>query len=243
MSEGDDRAAYEEALGEVFGRSLSEVMTQCVVDSRVDGAAVAILSDDARTRDLLYATDAAAARIDELQFTLGEGPCLQAFIRGSAQLEVDIADATASSEWPTFSSEVRGELGVSGVFAFPLFSGGARLGVLELYRRRREPFTASQLSTSTAAADALAHTITEGFASNSARFDQSSYRQPQGPFRFMRADVNIAAGMLAARMRIPISEAFVRLRAHAYSDSRSISSLAYDIVRKGASIDDGAATA
>lgn len=38
-----------------------------------DGAAIALLTNDARARDLLCATDSTAARIDELQFTIGQG--------------------------------------------------------------------------------------------------------------------------------------------------------------------------
>lgn len=40
----------------------------------VDGAAVAVLTPSRRVRDLVYATDHLAQRLDELQYVIGEGP-------------------------------------------------------------------------------------------------------------------------------------------------------------------------
>ncbi|AWK71309.1 hypothetical protein CBI38_06685 [Rhodococcus oxybenzonivorans] len=45
---------------------------QCSNDVGVDGAAIAVFASDT-SRDLVYATDITAKRIDELEFTLGEG--------------------------------------------------------------------------------------------------------------------------------------------------------------------------
>lgn len=39
----------------------------------VDGAAVAVLTASQNVRELVYATDAVAQQVDELQFTLGQG--------------------------------------------------------------------------------------------------------------------------------------------------------------------------
>lgn len=44
----------------------------------VDGAAVAT-AISVNSRELVYATDAVAERIDELQFTVGDGPCSDAY--------------------------------------------------------------------------------------------------------------------------------------------------------------------
>lgn len=225
----------------VTGR-ISALLAKCVADVAVDGAAVAIMTDDASTRDLLYATDTAAERIDELQFTIGEGPCLEAFIRGHAQLEADLGDPTSFADWPTFATEVIDELGVHGVFAFPLFTGGARLGVLELYRRRRDTFTAEQLTISQAAADTVADAVTDILATAYDWTASGTHRRPRGPFRFLRSDVNIAAGILAVQLGVSSTDAFARLRARAYADSRSISSLAYDIMHHVVRLDDDEAT-
>ncbi|MGK2239135.1 MAG: hypothetical protein ACI9JD_001684 [Rhodococcus sp. (in: high G+C Gram-positive bacteria)] len=44
----------------------------------VDGVGVAVFATDA-TRDLVFASDELVEQLDELQFTLGEGPCLDAY--------------------------------------------------------------------------------------------------------------------------------------------------------------------
>lgn len=233
---------HDDAEGE-FDARIAALLDDCVAGAEVDGAAVALLTDDARTRDLLYASDDAAARIDELQFTIGEGPCLDAFTRGRAQWEIDIGDAAAAAAWTAFAAAVIGELDVHGVFAFPLFSGGARFGVLELYRRRRSPFTAEQPDAANAAAAALAESLASWLVSETARVDDASGRRRAGPSRSLRADVNVAVGVLAVRFGIPVDDALIRLRAHAFATSRSIASLASDTVHRGASIDDDAASA
>ncbi|MDQ1203148.1 hypothetical protein [Rhodococcus sp. SORGH_AS_0303] len=45
-------------------------------------------------------------------------------------------------------------------------------------------------------------------------------------------EVHSAMGMLAARLRIPIDDAAVRLRGHAYAESQPISSVARDLMRR-----------
>ncbi|WP_176459886.1 GAF domain-containing protein [Rhodococcus sp. 14-2470-1b] len=210
--------------------TVAQVSAGCVSDAGVDGAAVAILTDDADARDLLYATNSHAARIDELQFTTGEGPCLDAFVTGAAQLHADIGSRPDTTGWPSFASEVVQELGVHGVFAFPLFSGGARLGVLELYRQRPSTLTALQLAAAQTAAAALGEAVITELSSYPQTFDHSMHRAPAGPYRFARSDISIAVGVLAARLHVSTSDASARLRARAYADARSISSLSYDIV-------------
>lgn len=201
-----------------------------MTDAGVDGAAVAILTDNAHARDLLYATNSAAARLDELQFTIGEGPCIDAFVTGAPQLHPDIGNRPDTTGWPSFASEVLQELDVHGVYAFPLFSGGARLGVFELYKHRSGTLTTQQLDAAKAAASALGDIVVGEVAAHPTLFDESTYRPPDGAFHFARSDINIAIGVLAARLHVSIHDATALLRARAYADSRSISSLAFDIV-------------
>lgn len=210
---------------------VARVSKRCVTDAGVDGAAVAILIDDADARDLLYATNSEAARIDELQFTTGEGPCIDAFVTGVPQLHPNIGHRPDTTGWPSFASEVLQELGVHGVYAFPLFSGGARLGVLELYTQKSGTMTAQQITAAQAAASTLGDIVVSEVAARPDFFDESTLRPPDGPFRSARSDINIAVGVLAERLHVSLDEATARLRARAYADARSISSLAFDIVR------------
>ena len=45
----------------------------------VSGAGIMLMSDDPYTRGSLCSTNAISALIEDLQFTLGEGPCVDAY--------------------------------------------------------------------------------------------------------------------------------------------------------------------
>jgi hypothetical protein len=93
-----------------------------------------VLTRSSRTRDLLHATDTIARRLDELQYTIGEGPCLDAYVYDSPQFYPELGNVAQTSRWPTFAAEATG-LGVHALFAFPVPDGQRPMGVLELYRR------------------------------------------------------------------------------------------------------------
>ena len=96
---------------------LAPLCEQVVYAAGVDGAALTLLTTSSRVRDLVYATDSVAHRLDDLQFTLGEGPCLDAYENDDARLLADLDNHTVS-RWPTFIGEAIG-LGARALFAVP----------------------------------------------------------------------------------------------------------------------------
>ncbi|PXW28761.1 UNVERIFIED_CONTAM: GAF domain-containing protein [Williamsia faeni] len=99
----------------------------------VDRAAAALLTSRSRMRDLVYTTNPVAQRIDELQFTLGEGPCLDAYSEARVHMVSDLRHSETFARWPGFADAAIG-VGVHAVFVFPIAHAGRPLGVLELYR-------------------------------------------------------------------------------------------------------------
>lgn len=89
-------------------------------------------------RMLLGASDALGVRIEELQFSLGEGPCVSAFLNAEPVLVADLRAEEARSRWPVFTREAT-DSGIGAVFAFPLQVGVIGLGVLDCHRRRPGP--------------------------------------------------------------------------------------------------------
>jgi hypothetical protein len=77
--------------------------------------AVAVFANNTN-RDLVYATDITAERLDELEFTLGEGPGLAAYRSSVPELHPAMADPTTTTRWPMLVPEIL-ELGVRAVFA------------------------------------------------------------------------------------------------------------------------------
>ena len=99
----------------------------------VNGAGVMLMSGDI-PHGSLCASDAVSQLIEELQYTLGEGPCVDAYQRDAIVSEPDLADPQ-TSRWSAFTPPVL-QAGVRAVFGFPLRVGMVRLGALNLYRDR-----------------------------------------------------------------------------------------------------------
>src|SRR5450830_212153 len=97
-------------------------------------------------------TDEVASLMEDLQFTLGEGPCVDSSTWGRPVLQPDLA-TTGPARWPVFSAGAL-EAGIGAVFALPLRVGGIRLGVLDLYRDRPGALTPHELNEALAHADA-----------------------------------------------------------------------------------------
>jgi hypothetical protein len=204
----------------------------------VDGAAVAVLSPATQSRELVYATDEVAQRLDELQYTIGEGPCLDAYLDDHPQSYPELDTVGAAPRWPTFAADAA-QLGVHAVFAFPVHDGERPLGVLELYRRAPGVLTDFQHGLASFCASAIASRLQANWESlvsmtgspdaavdvavNSAVMDDP-------PDAFSRLQVHIAAGVVAEQLGISADVGVDRLRAHAYASGQSLSSVAADII-------------
>ena len=100
------------------------------------GAGVMVLHDGVPQASLC-STGPVSALIEELQYTLGEGPCIDAYRTGTVILEPDLA-APASPRWPAFTPEAL-DAGARAVFGFPIRIGAARIGALNVFRDRSGP--------------------------------------------------------------------------------------------------------
>ena len=107
------------------------------------GAGLSVMAEDG-VRGMTTASDPAAERIEELQFVLGEGPCIDAFAARRPVLVPDLTDG-AMSRWPATALPPT-RAGSGRVFAFPLQVGAGRLGVLDVFRARPGPLTADELA-------------------------------------------------------------------------------------------------
>ena len=90
-------------------------------------------------------TNAVSALVEELQFELGEGPCVDAHHQGRPVLEPDLA----APEIPAGSAFTGPAVtaGVRAVFGFPLQVGEVRLGALNLYCDRPGSLTGNSTPT------------------------------------------------------------------------------------------------
>lgn len=195
----------------------------CVEVLRVDGASVAVFVD-ASGWGALCSSDALATTLLDLQQTLGEGPTLDAYHAGAPVSEVALG-SPQPSRWVAFCGQAHAA-GSQAVFAYPLRIGAARLGVLTLHQRKPGPLTSSQHADALVWADAL----TEFVLALQAHAPPRVLAAPLEAVASYHAEVHQAAGILAARFEISVSEAMVRLRAHAYAAERPLAEVARQVV-------------
>ncbi|MCZ8382728.1 GAF domain-containing protein [Mycobacterium sp. CPCC 205372] len=231
-SGGDDaEGAWREEPASLFA-STAPFCDSAVGWSRVDGASLALLSPAPNSRKLVFATDALAQRIDELQFALGEGPCLECYGTGLPRCVTDLAH---DERWTLFCREAVA-LGVGAAFNFPVRLGDQPVGVLELYRRDAGPMTVDEYDAALGCAAAIGAVIGSTYARwthrvaddedlNGATLTALTESDP-----FTRSQVHIAAGVVAERLRVSVGEALVRMRAFAFARDRRITEVADDVV-------------
>ncbi|MET0474776.1 MAG: GAF domain-containing protein [Mycobacterium sp.] len=226
-----DAAPPDSPSGGSLFTTLGVLCAAAVKMTGTDGAAVAALMST-KSRELVYATDTVAERIDELQYTLGEGPCLDAYTSQWPQLYPRIGGAERHDRWMAFAGAVV-ELGVHAVFTFPVPGPQHALGVLELYRRTPGAMDDGQLNHASLCADAISRTIMSIVPQTLSPSDAVTYAEailerPGNPFN--RSEVSVAAEMVALQLNVSADEALARIRAHAYARDVPMTSAAADVM-------------
>ena len=204
----------------------------CADVMAVSGAGIMLMSGEAPAGSLC-SSNQVSALIEELQFTLGEGPCVDAYHEDRPVLEPDLA-APVTPRWVAFTPPAV-EAGARAVFGFPLQVGAVQLGALNLYRDRPGPLSDDQY------ADAL---VLAGVAARAVLAIQA--QAPPGAlapeleveanFRFV---VHQASGMVAVQLGVGVGEALARLRAYAFANDRLVTEVAEDVVGRRLRFDDG----
>jgi hypothetical protein len=175
----------------------------------------------------LCSTDSISEQVEELQLTLGEGPCVDAFAGGAAVWTVDLRSDAAQTRWPVFAPAAV-EAGAGAVFAFPLQIGAISPGVLDLYSHVPLLLGAQELDEAMAFADFATLLLLNTRAAEREGIAAGSETELGG----YRAEIDQATGMLTVQIGVGIEEAFIRLRAHAYARGRRLSDVAADVVNR-----------
>jgi hypothetical protein len=190
----------------------------------VDGAAVSVMADEGH-REVVYTSDTVSAALAELQFSLGEGPCFEAYSLGGPVLHPDLA-AGLPPGWPVFAAQAT-EQPVAALFTFPLQIGVVRVATLDTYRATPGSLTAAELATALQAADIAALALSGLLGGG--RWLDGDGRWLEGAGMRHR-EVHQATGMLIAQLDLPAAEALARMRAHAFGHGRALRDVAADIV-------------
>lgn len=189
----------------------------------LSGAGVMVLRDGVPQASLCT-TGPVSSLIEQLQYTLGEGPCIDAHRFGSVVAEPDLA-APAHFRWPAFTPEAL-DAGARAVFGFPLRIGAVRIGALNVFRDRSGPLSDEQHADGLVMADVIARTIL-AFQANA---------EPGALAVELNADIHSvvhqAAGMVSVQLDMGVGEALARLRAYAFGVDRPIGEVSRDVVAR-----------
>ena len=201
----------------------------------IDAAAISLVFDGANS-GTLGSSGAPARMYDELQFTLGEGPCLDSITLRTPILVADLAD-TIDARWPIYGPAMLSHQ-IRGVFAMPVLVAGEHVGALDFFRAQPGDLAGDHLAGAIGAAELASAPLLDLMNDDllAAVNDPESNAWAE-LHALSRAEVSQATGMLVAQLDIDPADALVRLRAHAYATGRSATDVARDILDRRLTLD------
>ena len=203
-----------------------ETATLCAVSAELtatSGAGIMLIAGG-MSRGSVCSTDSVTDLLEELQFTLGEGPCIDAFRGGSPVLEPDLV-TPSTMRWIAFGPPAIAA-GARAVFSFPIRVGASGIGALQLYRDHPGPLTDEQHADALVLADLAAEMILL-MQADASPGDLATELESSARFHYV---VHQASGMVSAQLDVSVDNALVRLRAFAFSSGTPLVDVARSIV-------------
>jgi GAF domain-containing protein len=208
--------------GETLETSLRRVADLAVaVVPACDMCGVTLTEDG--TMNTRVATDPLTNKVDDIQYGLGRGPCIDA-VRTAEMFRVD--DMQTETRWRTFTRQAA-ELGVAASLSSPLVAGGRVVGALNLYSRSG-PFGAADERVVTAFSRQAGVTLANAATYEKARLLVEQLNQALAS----RDVIGQAKGVLMAREGISADEAFDRLRRLSQSSNVKLRDVAKQVAER-----------
>ena len=214
-------------------RSEAEPARLCEVCANISfmtGAGIMLMTDDTQ-QGSVCSSNPVSALIEDLQFTLGEGPCVDAHRNDRPVVEADLANPDMP-RWLAFAPPAVAA-GARAVFGFPMRLGGVRLGALNLYRDRPGPMSDDQYADALVLAGVAAQAVV-AMQANASPGALSTALEEGANFRFV---VHQATGMVAVQLGVSVGEALARLRAYAFGNDVLLTEVAEAIVARKLRLD------
>jgi GAF domain-containing protein len=167
-------------------------------------------------------SDPVAAKVDEVQYELDDGPCLHAMRDGHM---VHIEDTADKGRWPEFVTQAAAE-GIRSCLALPLSAGGQPIGAINLYSRTASAFGAAEERRAENFAENAsgALTLATRLASHAALIDQLRSSLTS------RTVIDQALGIIMAREHCAQARAFAILRSASQNSNVKLRDIATAIV-------------
>lgn len=206
--------------GDFDTKRLCEV---CAGVTQMSGAGIMLMSADV-PQGSVCTTDDVSALIEDLQFELGEGPCVDAHQQSRPVFEPDLV-APATPRWLAFTGPAV-EAGARAVFGFPLQLGAIHLGALNLYRDRAGRLSDEQHADALVVANVAARAVLM-WQADAPPGKLAEELESGSDFHHV---VHQATGMIAAQLDVSVGEALIRLRAYAFGNDRALRDVAREVV-------------
>jgi hypothetical protein len=224
------------AVGERRGAGAADrICHACLTLRGVVAAAISLVYDGTNI-GTLGASSAAARTYDELQFTLGEGPCLDSVTHRAPVVVTDLADPS-QVRWPLYGPALLAHR-IHAVTAMPIVVAGEYVGALDLFRTRPGRLDDEEWAAALMAAELaqlpLLDVLDDDLQSAATDPDSTAWTHLH---TLARAEVGQASGMLIAQLNIGPADALMRLRAHAYATGVSATETARDIIDRRLRLD------
>ena len=225
--EGERRIRILDLLGvgDGPGPETKRLCEVCAEATGTTGAGIMLMSGDV-PQGSVCTTDDVSDLIEQLQYDLGEGPCVDAYQKDRPVLEPDLA-RPRTPRWPAFSGPAV-EAGARAVFGFPLHVGAVRLGALNLYCEEPGPLTDDQHADALVMADIVAQAVLV-LQAEAPPGQLAAELEAGSDFHYV---VHQAAGMVAVQLGTTVAQALIRLRAHAFGNDRKLADVAADVVAR-----------
>jgi hypothetical protein len=194
----------------------------------VDGAGLSVFSEPVRVP--LGASSSDAATAERLQFTVGEGPCIQAL---HDQTEIRVSDDDMRRRWPVFYDELILRTPYRSVASLPLRISPGLEGAIDLYFQDPLAAFTVDLNAATRAAGYVAETLRATSAPTVPSVRTADVLVPawlHSPAAAQRLRTWIATGVVIAQTGLTGPDALTRIRAYAYSEQQDLTDVTDAII-------------
>jgi len=221
-------AALSELTGLLLTTSSFEDLLQRVAD--LSGRAVPAASTCGITLSenghviTVASADALARMLDEQQYELHDGPCLQAMRTGTAVLSDDL---TVETRWPGYPARAVAH-GIRSVLSIPLLIGGRPTGAVNLYADKAHAFDADSTTAATQLTELAAATVTAALR----HYDEATLTDHLRTALSSRSVIDQAIGIIIGIQHCPPETAFDVLRTVSQNRNIPLRQVATDLVDK-----------
>lgn len=208
----------------------------CVDVLEVDGASISVVGGGT-VQGTFGSSGPLSREIDALQFTHGQGPCLEAVAQRRPIL-APYLDSPGEVRWPALTQAML-EHGVRAIFALPVAVASTTVGALDLYRRSSGHLDDAAMTGGMWAAGLAALPLLDLMTADT---DWQRAADGRGSWEQLasleRVEVYQATGMIVAALQVSPADALVRLRAHAISSGLTASDVAFEILARRLVLDE-----